>query len=77
MSEEWKTLTRNRVFISDIGTKREVAVGGMHTVMGSYAVWLPVSNADSHQVVEVGDDLEVLAEKYKVSRDMVFEVVTQ
>ncbi|MDR1310580.1 MAG: hypothetical protein LBK01_01705 [Burkholderiaceae bacterium] len=77
MSEEWKALTRNRVFISDIGTKREVAISGTHATMGRYAVWSPVSNADSHQVVEVGDNLEVLAEKYKVSRDMVFEVVTQ
>ena len=72
--DTWKQLVGNRAFISDLGKSHEAEIGGTKTVVGRYAVWLPIEGSDRHQVVEVGDDLVMLQEKYDVPIERVLKL---
>lgn len=72
--ETWKQLVGERSFISDLGKSHEAEIGGMKTEVGRYAVWVPVPGSGRHQVVEIGDDLNRLLEKYSISADMVLKL---
>ena len=51
--DEWTKLTKNRVFISDIGIDRMAEIDGKETVVGRYAVWAPAPGGSHHRVVAV------------------------
>lgn len=64
--QNWEEMMKGQVFISDLGESPEVTVEGATAVLGRYAVWSPVSEGTGHQVIEVGEDLAALCEKYDV-----------
>lgn len=72
--DTWKQLVGDHAFISDLGKSHEAEIGGTKTIVGRYAVWLPVAGSERHQVVEVGDDLEVLQKKYDVPIERVLKL---
>jgi len=63
----WKELMKGQPFISDMGS-------GEHPA-GQYAVWSPVRNSDSHQIIEVSNSLNDMMEKYNIPGDRVCYVV--
>jgi hypothetical protein len=69
--DEWTRLTGNQVFISDLGKNQTQEIGGEPMVIGRYAVWAPIPKTERHQVVEVGEDIAYLMEKYQVPSDLV------
>jgi hypothetical protein len=73
--EDWKILVGNQTFISDLGAHQTAEVHGERTRLGRYAVWSPVSNANRHQVIEVGEDLDALMRKYQVPKERVLRLV--
>ena len=44
--DEWTKLTRDRIFISDIGNDRVAEIGGAKTLVGRYAVWAPAPGGE-------------------------------
>ncbi|MCL2626230.1 MAG: hypothetical protein FWD46_05390 [Cystobacterineae bacterium] len=72
---DWKSEFSGKFFITDLGESQEASVGGQTVVLGRYAVWAPMKNADRHQVVEVGNELEALAKKYGLCRETVLKLV--
>ena len=72
--DEWTKLTKNRVFISDIGIDRMAEIDGKETVVGRYAVWAPAPGGSHHRVVEVGRDCGVLMKKYGVPAERVLRL---
>ena len=69
--DTWKKLVGTRAFISDLGKSHEAEIGGTKTIVGRYAVWVPVEGSERHQVIEVGDDLDTLQQKYGVPIELV------
>lgn len=63
----WQEAIGGQPFITDMRRSRKACIDGEPVEVGRYAVWLPVPDTDRHQVVEVGDDLAQLCEKYAVS----------
>ena len=72
--DTWKHLVGDRSFISDLGKNQEADIAGTITVLGRYAVWVSVPGTDRHRIVEVGDDLSVLMEKYDVPSELVLKL---
>lgn len=71
---DWNSHMRMKFFITNLGTVPEnLTVDGVK--MGRYAVWAPITNSESHQIVEVGDDLETLVQKYHVTNDRICTVI--
>ncbi|MCL2840539.1 MAG: hypothetical protein FWE05_07160 [Defluviitaleaceae bacterium] len=64
---DWKKLMKGKPFITDLG-KNELSPL-------RYAVWSPLKNSESHQVVEVSETLEGMMEKYKIPQERVCYVV--
>lgn len=56
-----------KFFITDLGEDQNDLVNHTPTVVGRYAVWAPIAGSDRHQIVEVGQDLGCLMQKYGVS----------
>jgi len=75
--DEWEKLTKDKVFISDLGESQQVEINGEPTMLGRYAVWAPVPQSSRHQVVEVGDDIDALMQKYHVSEELVLTLNQQ
>ena len=73
----WNEIMKNEVFITDLGENKTSVINGKEVVVGRYAVWSPVSNGEGHQVIEVGEDLEFLMEKYNISQDKVCKLLTK
>lgn len=71
----WQKLTANKVFISDLGQTPIASINDQEVPVGRYAVWSPVKNSSSHQVVEVSDDLHYLQTKYQVADELVLTLV--
>lgn len=63
---EWEKLMRGNFFITDLGEDFG---------MERYAVWSPAKNSHQHIIVEVGNDLDALCEKYSVKSDKVCRLV--
>ncbi len=76
LMDEWTKLTRDRVFISDIGNSQVAEINGTKTLVGRYAVWAPATGGAHHQVVEVGSDCEALMKKYRVPGERVLRLQT-
>ena len=74
--DEWMKLTRDKVFISDLGKDRTAEIGGRETVVGRYAVWAPAPDGNRHRVVEVGCDCAELMKKYDVPEERVLKLLT-
>lgn len=72
--DTWKHLVGDRSFISDLGKNQEAEIAGTKTVLGRYAVWVSVPETDRHRIVEVGDDLSALMEKYDVPSELVLKL---
>ena len=60
--DTWKKLVGNRAFISDLGKSHEAEIGGTKTIVGRYAVWVPVEGSERHQVIELVLKLGAFAE---------------
>lgn len=69
--EDWNDMMGAKVFITDLGCAQEAEVSGQKTILGRYAVWSPMQGAKGHAIVEVGDDLTCLMERYHVPADRV------
>ncbi len=74
--DEWTKLTKDRVFISDLGKNLTAEIGGTETVLGRYAVWAPAPDGTHHRVVEVGCDCAELMQKYCVPPERVLKLQT-
>lgn len=64
-------LFSGKLFISDLGETQTVTTDEQEMVVGQYAVWAPISGTQRHQIVEVGENLEDLMNKYKISMESV------
>lgn len=69
--QEWSQIMNGRAFITDLGESPTKTIEGVETKIGRYAVWSPVTNSDSHQIVEVGEDLKILMDKYGIPLERV------
>ena len=66
-------LTQGKVFISDISTENTTTINGNKVIIGSYAVWSPLKDKPGHMIIEVGNDLAQLQQKYNISDSLVFK----
>lgn len=69
--EEWNAMMAGRTFITDLGAPRQTQSEGKQVTLGQYAVWSPLRGGDGHTIIEVGDDLEELMERYRVPAERV------
>lgn len=67
----WEELMKNKVFITDLGENQNAVIAEQNVTVGRYAVWSPITNSKSHQVIEVGETLEYLRQKYHVPEDRI------
>lgn len=72
---EWDRLFSGKNFITDLGETQEAEVGGESVVVAQYAAWAPVAGSKGHQIVEIGDDLPMLMEKYHIPADRVCTLI--
>ena len=66
-------LTQGKVFISDISTENTTTINGNKVIIGRYAVWSPLKDKPGHMIIEVGNDLAQLQQKYNISDRLVFK----
>lgn len=66
-------LTQGKVFISDISTENTTTINGNKVIIGRYAVWSPLKDKPGHMIIEVGNDLVQLQQKYNISDSLVFK----
>lgn len=66
-------LTQRKVFISDISTENTTTINGNKVIIGRYAVWSPLKDKPGHMIIEVGNDLAYLQQKYNISDNLVFK----
>lgn len=69
--QNWSELMQNKAFITDMGISRTSVINGEEVTVGRYAVWSPVTNSQSHQVIEVGEDLDELKRKYGIPEERI------
>ena len=68
---EWEEVNKGKKFISDLGKSSNITVGDVTQLMGRYAVWVPTDDG-RHQVVEVGDNVEILKKKYDIPQERIY-----
>lgn len=73
--EDWDRLMEGKVFITDLGADRASPPDDAGERPGRYAVWSPVREGPGHIIVEVGDELTPLTERYGVPADLVCALV--
>lgn len=66
-------LTQGKVFISDISTENTTTINGNKVIIGRYVVWSPLKDKPGHMIIEVGNDLAQLQQKYNISDSLVFK----
>ncbi len=64
-------LFKGKSFITDLKSSQEVDNNGEKILLGRYGVWVPSISGDRHIIVEVGDNLGYLTEKYKIKEDSI------
>lgn len=64
---------RRAQFISDISTENTTTINGNKVIIGRYAVWSPLKDKPGHMIIEVGNDLAQLQQKYNISDSLVFK----
>lgn len=69
--QQWSEMMNGRAFITDLGENRMSVIGGKEVTVGRYAVWSPMRNGDGHSVVEVGESLDELQQKYGIPADRI------
>lgn len=74
---QWNELMQGKLFITDLGENCHAEIDGVDTVVGRYAVWAPIRNADRHQIIEVGRELPPLAEKYSIPQERICIVASE
>ncbi len=62
-------LFKGKYFITDLKASREVESNGEKIFLGRYGVWIPSVAGDRHIIIEVGDDLGYLKNKYNIEED--------
>lgn len=72
--EEWTRLNKSKCFITDLGAEQTREVDDKTVVVGRYAVWSPIANAENHRIVEVGSDCEMLKQKYNIKDSMIYRL---
>lgn len=68
-------LFAGRLFISDLGEPQTIEENGKQITLGQYAVWAPIQGTSRHSIIEVGDYLDDLMQKYHISKDNVCKLV--
>lgn len=69
--EDWNAMMAGRAFITDLGNARAMEQDGASAAPGRYAVWSPLKGGQGHTVVEVGESLEKLMERYQIPAERV------
>lgn len=69
--EDWNELMEGKVFLTDLGAPRRTELEGQPITLGRYAVWSPLQGAKGHAIVEVGDDREELAARYRIPTERI------
>ncbi len=64
--QDWNELMKDKTFITDLGVSKTSMIGNEEVTVGRYAVWSPLTNSQSHQIIEVGEDLDALMKKYSI-----------
>lgn len=84
MESNWESIAKGKRFVSDIGKSLyRLDSTGKPQCVGRYAVWYPIEDnknnsiKQSHQIVEVGDDLNELASKHSIEDQLVFRIIEQ
>lgn len=73
---KWEEMFFGKCFISDLGGEQVVENGDKEELLlDRYAVWSPLPGGKSHQIVEIGSNLESLMEKYHIPQDRVCVLV--
>lgn len=70
--EDWIRINKSKCFITDLGAEQTREVDGKTVIVGRYAVWSPIANAENHRIVEVGSDREKLKQKYNIKDSMIY-----
>lgn len=65
--EQWEALMAGKTFITDLGAD--------NLPVGRYAVWSPLDGGQGHAVVEVGQELDALMDRYHIPSDRVCVLV--
>lgn len=65
--DQWEALMAGKAFITDLGAD--------NLPVGRYAVWSPLSGSQGHTVVEVGQELDTLMDRYHIPCDRVCVLV--
>lgn len=68
---EWSELMKDKTFITDLGENQLSVVEEKEVTVGRYAVWSPLKGSKNHQVIEVGEELETLMQKYNIPEERV------
>lgn len=64
-------MVNGETFITDLGNAGEA---GAESKICRYAVWGPGNDMAGHRIIEVGNSLAKLQEKYRVSDEMVMRM---
>lgn len=68
---EWEEIVNGKPFIMDLGNDL-----AKQSKSCRYAAWIPDSTGAGHRIAEVGNDVQMLKEKYQVPDEMVMRVRT-
>lgn len=69
-----EVLEENTYFISDLGQSIQTSLQGGQTLSGRYAVWRNAVDKGQLQLVEVGEQLSPLLDKYRIPSERVARV---
>lgn len=80
-ADTWESLTNGKKFISDVGKNiYGIDSNGNPRIVGRYGVWYPIPEnkrniiKQTHQIVEIGNDLPALLSKHSISPSMVYKI---
>lgn len=80
-AETWESLTTGKKFISDVRKNiNGIDSNGNPRIVGRYGVWYPIPEnkrnfiKQTHQIVEIGNDLPMLLSKHSISPSMVYKI---
>ena len=65
--------TRKKYLSAIFLQKNTTTINGNKVIIGRYAVWSPLKDKPGHMIIEVGNDLAQLQQKYNISDSLVFK----
>lgn len=74
---KWEEMFSGKYFITNLGQEQIVENEKEKIVLGQYAVWAPFTGGTNHQIVEIGDNQQILMEKYNVPEDRVCTLIQE